>query len=93
MRITLAPMIAMLISTAIYLPLCYLFVIKLEMDILGLAVAKSIDFFILLLTLIIYCNCSELTKSMIFLPNSDTFTGWGEYLKVSIPSTVMICAE
>jgi len=27
------------------------------------------------------------------MPDIESFRGWGEYLKVSLPSTVMICAE
>ena len=59
MRITFAPMVAMLISTALYVPLCLLFVNWFEMGIMGLAVAQSVDNAILILILLIYCNCSE----------------------------------
>ena len=59
MRITFAPMVAMLISTALYVPLCLLFVNYYEMGIKGLAVAQSIDNGILILILVIYCNCSD----------------------------------
>lgn len=93
MRITLAPMVVMVLAVSLYVPLCLLFVKHFEMGILGLAVAQSVDFCLILLFLTAYCRCSALTREIIRLPDRESFAGWAEYLKISLPSTVMICSE
>lgn len=93
MRITLVPMIAMFVATALHIPLCFLFVNGFDMDIRGLALASSIKDIILLATVMIYGNCSKEISPMLHYPDSESLRGWGEYLKISLPSTAMICAE
>ena len=94
MRITFVPMVAMCIATCMHLPFCLLFMNAFGLGIVGLAVASSCRDFILLVALMIYGNCkTEIRDTLQPFWSRETFRGWGEYLKVSLPSTVMICAE
>ena len=93
MRITLVPMIAMIVATLLHLPLCLLFINVFDMDIRGLGLASSVKDFVLLTTVMLYGNCSKDIRPALSMPDRETFRGWGEYLKVSLPSTAMICAE
>jgi len=86
------PMVAMLVATFMHVPLCLFFVKYLDMDIRGLAVASSVKDGIALLTVMIYSYVSDAIRPNMSMPDSESFSGWSDYLKVSIPSTVMICA-
>ena len=41
----------------------------------------------------IYGHCIPAIKKTIQCPNRDTFVGWGAYLSISLPATVMLLAE
>jgi len=41
----------------------------------------------------IYGHCIPEIKKAIQCPNKDSFTGWGAYLRISLPATVMLLAE
>ena len=92
-RLTIIPMVAMFIATFLHIPLCYFFVIYYDFDIRGLGMASSIKDFVLLLSVMIYAACNQQVRPYLFMPDSSSFCGWGEYLKISIPGTVMMCAE
>jgi MATE family multidrug resistance protein len=83
----------MFIATLLHIPLCYLFVDHFDLDIRGLGLASSTKDFVLLLSVMIYANCNEQVRPALSLPDSSSFSGWGEYLKISLPGTVMMCAE
>jgi MATE family multidrug resistance protein len=70
-----------------------LFVNHFDLGIRGLNLAGSVKDFILLLSVMIYGNCSSEIRPALSTPDSSSFFGWGEYLQISIPSTIMICAE
>lgn len=93
MRITLMPMVVMLVGTVIHVILCYVFINVLHYDILSLACASSLNAFFLMVTVIIFGRLSSQIKLALAPFDREAFTGWWEYLKVSIPSTMMICAE
>ena len=93
MRITLVPMIAMIVATFVHILLCFLFIHGLEMDIIGLAIASSIKDAVLLCTVMVYGCCSSKINIALVPINMDALRGWREYLKVSLPSTIMICSE
>jgi len=76
----------------LHVPLCFLFVDYFDWGIKGLGLASSTKDFVLIATVMIYGSCSEKIKPLLLTPDLDSFRGWGEYLKVSLPSTVMICA-
>ena len=93
MRITLVPLIAMIFATFVHVLLCLLFVHGLGMDIIGLAIASSIKDAVLLSTVMVYGCCSSKISIALVPINKDAFSGWSEYLKISLPSTIMICSE
>lgn len=86
-------MIAMFGATLVHLTFWFFFVVYLDLGIRGLAYASSVKDFVLILSVMIYGNCSEKIRPALSMPDSESFRGWGEYLKVALPSTVMICAE
>ena len=63
------------------------------MDIVGLAIATNISTFTMLLVITIYAHSIKSINEALFFPTSSAFKNWGEYLKLSIPATVMLCAE
>ena len=92
-RITVVPLVAMFVATFLHIPLCYLFVIHFDLDIRGLGIASSLKDLVLLLSVMIYSNCNEQVRPALSMPDSTSLSGWGEYLKISLPGTVMMCAE
>ena len=93
MRITLVPMIVMFVATCLHLPLCLLFTDVFDLDIRGLSLANSVRDFILFFSVMIYANCSKEVKPAHFMPGAEALRGWCDYMKVALPSAVMICAE
>lgn len=87
-------MIAMIVATTMHLPLCYLFVKGLDMGVLGLACASSVKDSLCLIVVMIYGNCSDqIRRSLQPICQRESLEGWCQYLKISLPSTAMICAE
>lgn len=93
MRITMGPMVAMFISTILQVPLCMFFMIYLDMGIIGLAIATSIKDFITWCLVTVHGSCSEEISKALVPIDMDSFRGWTQYLKVALPSTLMITAE
>lgn len=93
MRITFVPMVAMFVATFLHIPLCFLFVNYFDMGIRGLGMATSVKDCVLLLIVMVYGNCSREVQPALSLPDRESLRGWCEYLKISLPSTIMICAE
>lgn len=83
----------MVLVTVLHIPLCFFFLRWLDWGILGLAIATSIKDLISLIMVLVYCRCSFLFKQTLQPIDSEAFTGWGAYLKVSLPATVMMCGE
>ena len=40
-----------------------------------------------------WMQCSKTVKPILAPIDKETFCGWSEYLKISLPSTVMLCSE
>ena len=93
MRITFFPMVAMLIAMVLHICLCLIFVKYYKMDVTCLAIAHSIKDFVLLLLTYIYSHCSKKVNPVLVPIDRETFRGWGQYLKISLPTTAMICSE
>ena len=86
-------MIAMMIATVFHVPLCFLFFRGFNMGIVGLAIATSIKDAILLMAVVVYACCSSQISQTLQRVDSDAFKEWGQYLKVSLPTTIMMCSE
>ena len=56
-----------------------------------MAMATTYIFIFTFMTL--HSHCIPQIKKALFWPTSDSFTGWGEYLAISAPATIMMCAE
>ena len=69
------------------------FVDKLDYGVIGLGYATSITYVSMFLFVSVYSLCLKDIKEALFWPTSDSFTGWGQYLRISIPSVIMFCAE
>lgn len=93
MRITFMPMVVMIVGTFFHIVLCILFINVFDTGVIGLAYASSLKDFTLMLTVFVYGYFSSPINRVLSPINSEAFTGWCEYLRISLPSTVMICAE
>ena len=93
MRITLVPMIVMVVSTFAHLIFCYILVEVYDEGILGLGYASLLSNFVKMIIVMIYCRCSSQINIALAPVNIDAFRGYCEYLRYSLPSTVMMCSE
>ena len=86
-------MIAMIAATVIHVPLCYIFVHVVDLGVEGIVFATITKDCVLLLTILIYMRCSKRISPHMRMVDREIFRGWCEYLKISLPSTAMLCAE
>lgn len=87
------PMVAQLISSIIHILLCLLFIAHWSMGVRGLGYATLITYFNMFSITVIYAVCTKEVRQALSWPNKDAFTNWAEYLRISVPSTVMLLAE
>ena len=59
MRITLMPMIVMIVSTFLHVLLCFIFIQVLDTGVVGLAYASTLKDFFLMISVRIYGACSS----------------------------------
>ena len=90
---THVPMVVGLLSSFIHIPILIFFMGYLEMDIIGLAIAADIKDALLLIAVTIYSCCSETIQKSMVPVDREAFRGWKEYLSISAPTTLMMCAE
>ena len=88
-----APMFAQIFSGILHVPICILFIHKLEYGIEGIAYASLITYSSMFVFVTIFSHCLEDLKEALFWPTRDTFIGWGQYFKIGLPSVIMLCAE
>ena len=93
MRITIMPMVAMFVATALHIFLCYLFVHVFDWGIEGLAIASSAKELCLILIVMIYGYCDPDINRALAPLDKECFWGWSEYLEVSLPDAAMVCSE
>ena len=86
-------MIASIVQTVVTIPLIHLCMYTFNFGLTGIPIAQAISTGILLLVTIIYTFCKPETRKVLQPYDWEVFRGWGEYLNVSIPAAVMICAE
>ena len=92
-RITLVPMVASILGTFVQIPLCYFFMYTLDFGITGLPLATFVKESTLLATTVAYCHCKPEIRKVLQPYGKEALSGWGPYLAVSLPCTVMLCAE
>ena len=88
-----APMYAQVFASIIHLLLCLFVVQPYNLGVQGLGIATMITYFLMFFFTTIYGHCIPAIKKTIQCPNRDTFVGWGAYLRISLPATVMLLAE
>ena len=93
MTVAWIPMTATLVATILHPLWCYLFVIILELDIVGIGIAYTITQLTLITFVTVYASCVPAIQDAITLPNSDSFKEWRAYLKLGIPVMVMLWSE
>ena len=86
-------MVAQVSASAVHLMLCILLVNRTEMGVRGLGFATMLTYFLMFLFTAIYALCIKEVRRSIKWPKRDSFTNWGDYLRISLPSTVMLLAE
>ena len=63
------------------------------MDVEGLAYAYTISSFTMLLLITVYQHCIPSLSEAVFWPTRETWSNWGEYIKLVIPSIMVALAE
>lgn len=86
-------MVAQVIASVIHLLLCLFVVEPYDMGVQGLGLATMVTYFLMFLFTTIYAHCIPSIKKAIQCPNKESFKGWGAYLRISLPATVMLLAE
>ena len=76
MRITLYPMIFMIIATLLHIFLCFVYAIWFDMGIFGLGLALTTKDGALMIMTIIYCNCSSQVRHALAPVDSSMLQGW-----------------
>ena len=92
-RITFVPMIASFVGTAVLIPACYIFMYTCDLGVRGLPVAVVVKEFTNLTITVVYSYCKPEIRQVMQPHSCESFRGWGEYLALSLPATVMICAS
>ena len=59
----------------------------------GAAIANSITYGCMLVSIVVIASKKEELKAAIFFPNADTFKSLGPYMRLAIPGTMMLCLE
>ena len=87
------PIFAFIGGTLLHGIWCYLFIIHLGYGVIGGGMAYATTNILIYVTIIIHSTFVPRIKKALFWPTAEAFKDWGEYLGISIPATVMICAE
>ena len=70
-----------------------MFIHKLDCGVEGLAYASLITYSSMFVFVTVFSHCLKDLEEALFWPTRDTFTSWGQYIKIGLPSVVMLCAE
>lgn len=87
------PMVAFTIGTALHGFWCYLYIDYYDYGVVGGGMAMATTFIFIYTFLTLHSHCIPEIRKALFWPTADSFTGWGEYLSISTPATIMMCAE
>ena len=87
------PMICQFFGQFVHVLLCFLFVSHMGLEIQGIGYAGTISNFSVYLSMLIYSFFIEEIRPAIQLPNKKAFRGIFEYLKLGLPTAMMICLE
>ena len=82
-----------LMSTALHVFWCHLFVVRLDMGVTGASLAICITYTSNFLALVLYTLVIDREESRIWTLNRQAFKDWGAYLKLGVPGTLMIMMD
>lgn len=86
-------MIAQLICTCLHVVWCYIFIIKYNMQVFGAGCAMALTCILMLTAVTVISHRVSRIKEALFFPTVESLYDWREYLAISIPATIMICAS
>lgn len=94
MRKTFATMVIQIFVSILHLSLCYYFVFVLKMEINGLGLAISLTNLLKFLLTLGYIMYNKQTARVLARPSLKSLTtGWKEYLKLSLPVILILGSE
>lgn len=85
-------MIAQAISSILHIVWSYIFVVRMEMGIVGTSLASIITNGLALTIMLIYTCKLEDIKEAIHWPDASSFTGFWSYLEIGIPCSLLLCS-
>ena len=88
------PLIGEVVTVLFHIPLSYYFVWELELGIEGTGIAFSFSNLITYCFLLFYSSfCIPEIKEAIIWPNRSSFEGIREYMKIGIPTLMMLILD
>lgn len=92
-NIAFVPMVAVLVASVFHLFWLWLFIIEFELGIVGVPLSMLITEITQLTIIFLYTRCLPELQEAFFLPTRDAFSGWSQYLKLSLPGILVLCGE
>eukprot|EP01022_Parablepharisma_sp_SALTPOND_P021396 TRINITY_DN4208_c0_g1_i1.p1 TRINITY_DN4208_c0_g1~~TRINITY_DN4208_c0_g1_i1.p1 ORF type:complete len:483 (+),score=26.67 TRINITY_DN4208_c0_g1_i1:52-1500(+) len=92
-RIAQPQMLMQLLNTVLYPVYCYVLIYSVGLDYIGAAYAKTVSQILYILAMILYIRISGCCKETLVPFGLDSFKNWSEYLKLSLPTTSMLCLD
>jgi MATE family multidrug resistance protein len=86
-------LIILLITVVLHPLWCYIFIIYFKMNVKGAGVSLILSQLINMILSTIYVHFTNPLGEGNFSLNRECFRGWIDYLKFTLPSTFMLCAE
>lgn len=93
MQVTWVPMIAMIVGTGLHPFWLDYFIIKQQGGVIGLANANMATNLVLLATVILTAHLMPTLRESLFWPGRESLQEWGEWFRIAVPVTIMLCAE
>jgi MATE family multidrug resistance protein len=86
-------MYTMIFTSALHLLWCYLLTYYWTYDVLGVSFATVFTLFLNFMIVTIYCRQNKEVRKSFFFFTKDSFQELRQYLRIGIPSCVMLCLE
>jgi MATE family multidrug resistance protein len=83
-------MVTSTVTTFAHILWCYILVYVMDLDIIGASLATSFTYFLQFTMITVLCMKTKSLKKSFFFPTKETFKELGAYIKLAIPSTLML---
>ena len=88
------PMIVQFITMVMHFLWCYIFIGMLDLRVTGAAIATNITFIMnMAISDVILLSSKEFELTRVLEEWKMLFSGWSDYLRIGIPSVIMLCGE